>query len=814
MLKRVTKRVTKIVAFWCSLIVLIIILIGLFIVPVFFYFSRDLPDYNQLTTYDPPIISRLYSYDGELMSELAKERRIFKSIYEIPALVKNAFIAAEDQNYYSHPGIDLYSIVRAAIQNIMNIGNDKNPVGGSTITQQVVKNFLLTNERSISRKIKEAILAYRINTVYSKDRILELYLNQIYLGNSAYGVASAAMNYFSKDLKDLTIEEAALLAAMPKAPSSLDPTKHEERAKVRRNWVVDRMLEERFITQEEAERAKQTPITLTPRFESAITDNGYYTESVRLELIDMYGYDYVYQEGLTVHTNVNKKLQKYADDALRQGLIEYDRKHGWKGALDNKKFKGEEWKAILKSYEKPAAAGNWKLAAVLKISFDNAIIGFDNGNKGVIPLNKVLWARQRIEGGYVGKKVERINDVLKSGDIILVSQAESQNIYNLEQIPEVNGALVAIEPRTGKVLAMTGGYSFKDSKYNRATQALRQPGSSFKPFVYLAALEAGYSPTTLVKDEQIFISQGPGLPVWAPKNLKGDYLGTITLRKALEKSRNLATVRLIATIGLEPVIDMATRFGVYKDPPKIYSMALGAYETTLMNLTAAYATFANGGIQVKPKFISHIIDRKGNLIYNFDSSECLGCQVDQQTAGDFQEENYPRISITGNYLVDPMTNYQLLSMLEGVVQRGTGTRAKQVGKVVAGKTGTSNDSKDVWFVGFSPDLVCGVFVGFDTPKTLGQKEQGASLALPIFVNFMKNALQDMPNKEFSIPEGISFVEVDINTGQKAGVFAGNNMVLEPVKPQELEKILNLEMSELPENEVEIKIDDVENAGVY
>ena len=806
-------KIFRAIAFWMSAVVCLIILGGLFVLPVFLYFSNDLPDYHQLVEYDPPTISRLYSSEGDLIAELAIERRIFKSIDEIPTLVKNAFIAAEDQNYYDHAGIDIYSITRAAIQNILNIGTDKHPVGGSTITQQVVKNFLLTNEKSITRKIKEAILAYRINKVYTKDRILELYLNQIYLGNGAYGVTSAAMNYFSKDLKDLTIEESALLAAMPKAPSSLDPTKHKDRTKIRRDWVIDRMLEESFISPEQSVSAKNSEIKLTTKYDNTFLDNGYYTESVRLELINKYGADYVYKEGITAHTYVNKKIQKLADDALRQGLIDYDRKHGYRGSLTNIKIKGEDWLASLNSYAKPPVAGNWKLAIVLKSTHDAATFGLENGTTGTIGLTKLAWARKQLEGQYLGKKVEAVSEVLNPGDVILVSHDEKEG-YALEQIPEVNGAIVVMQPKTGKILALSGGYSFKDSKYNRAIQALRQPGSAFKPFVYLAALEQGYSPTTLVRDEPISISQGPGLPAWTPKNYDKNFLGSITLRAALEKSRNLATVRLLTTVGLDPVIDVATRLNIYKNPPRIYSMALGAYETTLLDLTNAFAMVASNGAKVTPKLISHIFDRKGNLIFNADDRICSTCQSNPEAHFTPSAEEYPVLEYQESQLIDPATNYQLVSMLEGVVQRGTGIRAKQLKRHLAGKTGTSNDSKDAWFIGFSPDIVCGVFVGFDAPKSLGNKEQGSSVALPIFINFMKQALADLDNKDFEVPKGINFIEVDISTGQKAGVFAGKNMVLEPVKPGELEKILNAEMSELPENNVEIKDIEMQAEGVY
>lgn len=785
----ILKSIYRAFAFWSSALFVSVVLLGLFVLPIFLYFSKDLPDYNQLTEYDPPTISRIYSSEGELMSELAVERRIFRKINEIPQVVINAFVAAEDQNYYNHPGIDIMSIVRAAFQNLGHIGSDRNPVGGSTITQQVVKNFLLSNERSISRKIKEAILAYRINKVYSKDRILELYLNQIYLGNGAYGVTSAALSYFNKDLKNVTLEEAALLAALPKAPSLLDPTKNPDRAKARRDWVLERMEEEGFISSDQEKAALNKPISLNPRFESSILDSGYYNESVRLELIEKYGYDKVYQDGFSVYTNLNKDMQKYADDALRAGLIEYDRRHGFTGPIKNIKVSGDNWKGSLNQIDTPEAAGSWRLAIVLGLTESGASVGFKDGKKGTIPLENMSWARKRLKNGYMGKAIGSPKDVLQTGDIILVGTKGEGGAYTLEQIPQANGALVAMQPKTGKVLAMSGGYSFKDSKYNRALQALRQPGSAFKPIVYLTALEKGFVPTSLVKDEPISISQGPGKPAWTPRNYEGKFLGTITMRKALEKSRNLATVFLITQVGARSVANTATRLKVYDTPPPAYySMALGAVETTLMKLTSSYATFASDGMMVEGKLIDRIQDRKGNLIYTTDTTLCDGCgtQAKEDTPATAPSEE-PVISHIAKPIIEPMVNYQLVSMLQGAVDRGTGARAKKIGKVLAGKTGTSNDSNDTWFIGFSPDLVVGVFVGYDAPKSLGDKEQGASVALPIFVKFMENAIKDMPNKPFYVPEGIQFVDTSYDLGADGFSFGIGQTVKEPVKPGDKKK---------------------------
>jgi penicillin-binding protein 1A len=765
-----------------------VITLGLFVVPILLYYSKDLPDYKQLEEYDPPTISRIYAKDGALMAELAKERRIFREFNEIPELVIDAFLAAEDQNYYEHQGIDIMSILRAAFQNASNIGTNKNPVGGSTITQQVVKNFLLTNERSFSRKIKEAILAYRISKVYSKDRILELYLNQIYLGNGSYGVASAAINYFNKDLKDVTLEEAALLAAMPKAPSNLDPTRHPDRAKARRDWVLTRMLEENFITYAQAESAREMPIKLTSKYDQSILDNGYYTETVRIQLLDMYGEDRVYQDGYSIHTNLNRKIQKIADNALRQGLINYDRKHGYRGPVKNERFKGAEWKKIIDSFKPESAAdvSNWVGAIVIGVSPEKAVIGLKGGKKSYISLQNLKWARKRLNKQYVGKQVNSSKDVLSDGDIIYVKDLGVDKGYSLEQIPDVNGGLVVMQPYTGRVLALVGGYDFRESKYNRATQAKRQPGSTFKPFVYLTALEKGFLASDILKDEALTIPQGPGLPDWTPKNFEGKFMGDITLRKALEKSRNLATVYLLTLLGIDSVGEIATRFGIYENPPKIYAMALGANESTLLQMTAAYTVFASGGMQVIPKLIDRIHDRKGRIIYSTDLRQCRGC-VAEDDKEVLATHSIPNLKYRTFYTVDPLTNYKMVSLLQGVVERGTGRKALAVGKTLAGKTGTSNDSMDAWFVGFSPDLVCGIYVGYDNPKSLGQHESGATAALPIFVDFMKEALAEMPNKEFDVPPGIEFVKIDHSSGEIPGVFSrGAEIVNEPMKKEEID----------------------------
>lgn len=733
------------------------------IAAIFYSFSRDLPDYQQLLNYKPATISRIYSSEGYIISELAKENRIFYKINEIPEVVINAFIAAEDRNYYDHPGFDISSIFRASIQNLLNLTNDKSPVGGSTITQQVVKNFLLTNERSISRKVKEAILAYRINQVLSKEKILELYLNQIYLGNRSYGIVAASLSYFDKDISKLTLEEAALLASLPKAPSLLDPTRNAKRVKSRRDWVLNGMYEANFITLDQKQQAQDAPIKVITKNISDYDNNGYFVEAVKLELQEKYGYAKIYEGGVSVYTSLNMHLQKYADQALREGLIDYDKRYGYRGPITSITFDKSDWVQSLSQIDEPAAIGNWQIALVTDVASDKAVIGLKTGAKSTVRFETSKWARKRMNNLKMGKKVLGMSEILKQGDVILVNKVDDKDSYTLEQIPQVNGAIIAIQPKTGNIIAMSGGYSFKQSKYNRVTQAYRQPGSTFKAFVYLTALQKGYSAMSILKDEPITISQGK--TSWTPKNFEGKFLGDITLRKSLEKSRNLATVDLITKIGAEPVGLTAANLGVYsKVPPAYYSMALGAFETTLLKLTNAFAIFANDGKYVKSNMISRIENHDQEKIYKASNRECVNCFIEQNESSSNFNIN-PIIEYEAEQVIDPLINYQLVSMLEGVVNRGTAVRARSLGKTIAAKTGTSNESYDTWCIGFTPDIAVGVFVGYDTPKTLGAREQGSTVALPIFIKFMNSALKNIPNKAFTVPDGIKFISVDYDTGK-------------------------------------------------
>ena len=745
---------------------------------MFEHYSHDLPDYSQLEKYDPDTLTRLYAADGKLLAEYAAEKRIFVPLSAIPKQVINGFLSAEDKNFYDNNGIDFMGLARSVHNNIVNYGQGKSLVGGSTITQQVVKNFLLSNEKSFERKAKEAILAMRISSVYSKDKILELYLNEIYLGLGSYGVAAAAQNYFNKSLDELTIEEVALLASEPKAPNEYNPRRNYDAAKRRRDWVISRMLEDRHITLEQAQTAIATPINLQTRSPEDLVNADFFAEEVRRTLSDMYGSDILYGGGLVVRTTLNPSLQKFADAALRKALVEYDRRQGYRGAIAHLGHDGE-WKAGLAKLTKEHAneTTSWqlvagqKLAVVASVNDYEAKLVFEDNSGGVIPAASLKWTHHKPA------------ELLKIGDVVMVNPAghpradgdlkelasppfgvhfrgNDNSEYELAQVPEVNGAMVVLDPHTGKVLAMSGGYAYGGTEFNRATQARRQPGSSFKPFVYLAGLENGLTPSTILLDAPVEMSQGAGQGMWRPENYHGDYLGETTMRVGLEKSRNTMTVRLAQMIGLDKVLEISKRFGIYDAPQNNFSMVLGSEETTLLRLANAYGMIANGGKRLSPSLIERIDDREGRTIYRRDTRECPTCTLENLSNMDA-----PQLPDTNEQIADPRYIYQLTSMLNGVTVRGTGARAHlEIGKTVAGKTGTTNDSLDTWFVGFTPDLVAGVFVGYDKPRTLGRRETGASVALPAFIDFMKNALKDVPDKPFAVPEGIKFVKVDLHTG--------------------------------------------------
>ncbi|MTJ80138.1 MAG: penicillin-binding protein 1A, partial [Telmatospirillum sp.] len=752
---------------------------------VFWHYGRDLPDYHQLAHYEPAVTTRVYAGDGRLVAEYAVEKRSFVPIGAMPQRVINAFVAAEDKNFYLHSGIDPMGIARAVVTNLKNrgMGSDRRPVGASTITQQVARNFLLNNEVSYSRKIKEAILAFRIEQAFTKQHILELYLNEIYLGQGSYGVAAAALNYFNKGLDELSVSEAAFLASLPKAPS-----RNPQAFRERRDYVINRMLEDGYISAADASAAVAEPISTRPRAESVLGSGGeYFAEDIRRELAGEYGEDSLYKGGLSVRSTLDPALQEIATRVLRNGLIAYDRRHGWRGPVTRIEA-GAGWNRRLAALAPRPELAPWPVAMVLAVNEPGAAeIGFADGRKGRIPMAELRWARP-VSGQSMGAVPRRPADVLQPGDVIAVEAVAKSDdgkerygadTYTLRQLPKVEGALVAIDPHTGRVLAMQGGFSYSRSQFNRATQALRQPGSAFKPFVYMAALDSGYTPSSLVLDAPIELEQGAGLPKWRPKNDHNDYLGPTTLRVGVEKSRNLMTVRLAASIGITKVAAYAEKFGVVDKLPHELAMALGAGETTPLRLTAAYAQIVNGGKKITPTLIDRIQDRNGATIYRHDARACNGCQATFYT-----DQDMPDVPDDSEQLVDPMTAYQMVHILEGVVERGTGRIVSAVGKPLAGKTGTSNDSKDTWFVGFSPDLAVGVFVGFDDPVSLGAHEFGATIPAPIFRDFMTEALKDKPPTPFRVPPGIRLVRVAAATGRPAQP-GDANVIYEAFKPDQV-----------------------------
>lgn len=736
---------------------------------IFKQFSENLPDYEQLKNYNPMITTRLYASDGSLISEFSKEKRIFVPIDTIPKNLINAFLAAEDANFYKHSGIDLFAIFRTSVTNTFGVLSGEGGMGGaSTITQQVVKNFLLTRERTFQRKIKEAILAYRMSKSFPKERILELYLNQIYLGSGSYGVAAAAQAYFDKSVDELTLEEFALLATLPKAPSKLDPRKNIQKAKERRNWVLDRMIAENFIEEKDGKLAMEQPIILKTRVDQELIRASFFSDSVKKELTELYGSDNVFENGIVVSTTLDPKLQNIGINAFEKGIEDYDKKHGYRGAL-GKIETNDKWQESLQKFDpKKLYKETWSKAVVLSISKDLVSIGVENGELGSIEFSSLKWAKKYKTINSRGPVPKKITEILEIGDIILVEKFAKEGIYNLRQIPEVNGGFVALDPHTGRILAMSGGYVDLPNQFNRATQAMRQPGSTMKTFGYIAALENGFTPASVVMDEEISLNQGSGLPPYRPSNYSGDFYGLTTLRTGLEQSRNVTTVRMADMVGLEKVVDVVKRFGVNENPKQIYSLVLGSTETTVLKLATAYGMMVNGGKKITPSMLEKIQDRDGKTIYKRDKRDCRNCFINN--LNDYIEKApeqlpIPYLDDIKEQITDSATAYQITSMLQGVVDRGTAARAKSIGKIVGGKTGTTNNSFDSWFVGFSPDLVMAVYIGFDTPKSLGDEETGASVAMPVFIDFMKDAIKDKPSVPFRTPNSIKLVKIDRSTGK-------------------------------------------------
>jgi len=766
--------------------------------------SKTLPEHNQLAQYEPPVMSRVHAANGQLLAEYANQRRLFVPIDAIPDQVINAFISAEDKNFFLHSGIDWTGITRAVISMAKGYieGNVK-VQGASTITQQVAKNFLLTSDRNLDRKLKEALLAKRIERAFGKRKILELYLNEIYLGLGSYGVAAASLSYFNKSLHELTLEEAAYLAALPKAPNNYHPVRARDRALTRRNWVIERMQVNGYISEEQAKAAQESPLAVDLRpFGAAVIEieqAEVFAEEVRRRVIDLYDEKTLYEGGLSIRTTLDPRMQVWARQALTRGLMKFDREKGWRGAIKNIEVT-KDWPKALRDFEMPSDLSPWRLAMVLEVRDAEAVIGLrpkssKTGSKraeqGRIPLELMAWARRPLSEGRLGPKVKAAGDVLEVGDVIYVAPNPAESgTWHLVQIPEIEGALVALDPHTGRVHALVGGFSYGKSVFNRAVQAKRQPGSSFKPFVYAAALDSGYTPASLVMDEEIEI-EVPGQGIWRPKNYGGKFYGPSTLRTGLEKSRNVMTVRLAHDIGIEKIIEYAERFHIYKDPLPVLSMSLGAEETSLMNLTAAYGMLVNGGKRIEPSVIDRIQDRFGKTIYRIDPRTCEDCSADH-----WDNQREPDLPDGRAQVLDPMTAYQVVYLLEGVVQNGSGAAVRAVGKPLAGKTGTTNEERDAWFIGFSPDLAVGVFVGYDKPRPMGRGYTGGRLAAPIFRDFMQLALQDKTAIPFRVPKGIQFIRINKATGQRAQ-GADETVIWEAFKPgqgpnDEFQEVLDLE----------------------
>ena len=736
------------------------LVISLLILSILWSFSNNLPDYKFLKNYKPPVSSKMFSGNGDLVADFSQEKRIFVPYNSIPQNVINSFLSAEDKNFFSHPGVDAKGVLRAIINNISNIISSKRLEGASTITQQVAKNFLLTNEVSINRKLKEAILAFRIERALSKERILELYLNQIYLGSGAYGVAAASIEYFDKSIKELNYAEAALLAALPKAPSRYNPYRDKDLAKFRRDLVVQNLYENNFINKNEYEKIIKEEINLKKSEKIYLEDAQYYIEDVRKDIIEKLSYDKVYKEGLNINTPINLNLQKIATESLRDGLLDYDKRRGWRGPLRNIEYT-ENWFDKFKEYQLEKTIG-WDIAIVKKISKFSTIIETENRENGSIKYDDISWTKKEFK------------DLFKIGDVIYVKKINDNN-FSLRQLPEVNGAIVVMDPYTGRVLALSGGFSFKKSEFNRATQALRQPGSAFKPFVYALALENNYTPTSLVLDAPLVLEQGEDLKMWKPENYGKKFYGPSTLRVGLEKSRNLMTVRIAQNLGIEKVASFAQNLGIYDNPEKLLSISLGSAETTLLKLTTAYSSFVNGGKLVTPVLIDRIQDSEGKTIFSDQMRKCTNCELIS-----FSSNSYPNIKDEYKQVFSPQTAYQMTSILEGVVQRGTGKQLKDLNLNLAGKTGTTNENTDTWFIGFTSNLVIGVYVGEDNPKPLGKFETGARTALPIFKEFVSKAVKKSEARPFKAAEGTIMMVVDSDTGQKAK-FSSKNTIVEVYK---------------------------------
>jgi penicillin-binding protein 1A len=758
-------------------ILILILSVGLLatfsLLVILWAFSNNLPDYKFLKNYKPPVSSKVYSGDGELVNGFSTEKRIFVPYKAIPAIVINSFLSAEDKNFFSHPGIDAKGVMRAVINNISNFALSKRLEGASTITQQVAKNFLLTNEVSLNRKIKEAILAFRIERALSKERILELYLNQIYLGGGTYGVASASLEYFDKPISELNYEEAAMLAALPKAPSRYNPYKNIELAKFRRNLVLKNLFENNYISKKNYNKFIKNKIILKKRKKFFLEDARYYVEDIRKDVIDKFGFDSVYKQGLNINTPINLNLQKIATQSLRDGLVSYDKRRGWRGPV-LKQANTNNWTEKLKRFRLEKSI-KWDLAIIKKIDKFLVEIETEKEIKGIIKYENISWTKKEF------------NELFSIGDVVYVKNIRD-NLFDLKQLPDVNGGIVVMDPFTGRVLALSGGFSFKKSEFNRATQALRQPGSAFKPFIYALALENGYTPSTLILDAPLVLAQGSDLRMWKPENYGKKFYGPSTLRMGLEKSRNLMTVRIAQDLGLKKIVNFSKQLGIYDNPSELLSISLGSAETTLLKLTSAYSSFVNGGKLIKPIMIDRIQDSEGNTIFNNEKRKCINCNQIS-----FLSKNYPEIEDDFSQIFSAQTAYQMTSILEGVIQNGTGKKLKDLNLDLGGKTGTTNGNTDAWFVGFTSKLIIGAYVGSDNPKPLGKYETGAKTALPIFKSFVKNAIKKEEARPFKVADNIVMMVIDPLTGKKAETQS-KKTIIEVYKNLQIENISNSDIN--------------------
>ena len=765
----------KFINFSVKFTIIFFVVLIFFVFSTLWYFSVGLPDYKKLSNYQPPISSRVYSKDSKLIAEYALEKRLFIPFESIPKKVINSFLSAEDKNFFSHPGIDAKGILRAIIKNINNISQNKRLEGASTITQQVAKNFLLTNEVSLKRKVKEAILAFRIERAYTKERILELYLNQIYLGQGTYGIAAASLEYFDKSIKELNYSEAALLAALPKAPSKYNPYKYPKVSKFRRNLVLENLEQNNFISKKKLNELKASELKLKRKRIEIVNEANSYTEEVRRTVKDIYGFEKLYSQGLSISTPLNINYQIQALKSLRKGIEDYDRRQGWRGPITNK-FKNKNWqKKILQNKLDPTL--NWHLAEITSYEYNNVrfeiIDKKKDKTKGIITYQNIKWSIP---------KNKSLQDIHKIGDIIFVKK--NNNFWLLKQYPKVNGGIVALDPFTGEVLALVGGFNFKVSEFNRVTQAKRQPGSAFKPIVYAAALEKGFAPNSIILDAPFVESQGVGLKNWKPENYGKKFYGPSTFRKGIEYSRNLMTVRIAKILGLEEILNLSKKLNIYEEIPELLSVSLGAAETTLMNLTSAYAPFVNGGKKIEPKLISRIQDRRGRTIFQNQNRKCIGCDKFIN-----EEIVLPKIENSNEQVISEESAYQMTSILQGAVKRGTAKKLRSLKVPLAGKTGTTNDNYDAWFIGFSSDLIIGVYIGYDQPKTLGKFETGSKAALPVFKDFVEKALYKEDFKEFHIPENIYLTSLNYDTGLKSSA-GEKNVIIEALKLRDINNIDN------------------------